>query len=75
MLIMLSHNVNGVEVWCGVLTTCERHGQGRAATCMIQPMTKTTKPRLTAVDALDTTVDSRKARLLIASWGADQATS
>lgn len=34
---------------------------------MIQPTTKITKPRLTAVEALDTSVDSRNAKELIAS--------
>ncbi len=37
-------------------------------TCMIQPMMKIAKPRLVPLDAFDTAVDSRKARLIIASW-------
>ena len=39
----------------------------RWLTCMIHPMMKTTKPRFVPFDAFDTAVDSRNARLIIAS--------
>lgn len=37
-------------------------------TCMIQPMMKIPKPRLVPVAALVSSVESRKARLLMESW-------
>ena len=40
----------------------------RALTCMIHPIMKMAKPRLVPLDAFDTAVDSRKAKLIIASW-------